>query len=359
MVRLGVDAWNLPGDRRGIGRYVRAILAQFCRAYADRVEPTLIVPEWPAWTAAAKYRRALDDHRLPVRSRRYVDRSNLDVLWFPFNGVSWEEFSVPAVATLHDATTFDLPGYDDAARLPFARAAQRCSMIITDSSFSAERLTQALSFPRERIEPIPLGVGPPHEVRRVEPEVESLRPFVLFVGEAEPRKGLPMLARAVTIARKRVANLRLVAVGRIPEGTDVPPSTDVLGHVDDATLAALYRSCAAFAYPSRYEGFGLPVLEAMSYGAPVVASSSTAIPEAGGDAALYVDPDDVDSWARTLLHVVTDRALANDLRARGERRAATMTWRTTAEATLAVLERVATRRVDDRFGRSSTLRRSS
>ena len=341
MLRLGIDAWNLPHDRRGIGRYVRAILSLFCEEFADRVACTLIVPEWPAWTVAAKYRNAADGRGLRLRSRRYADRSDLDVLWFPFNGLSWDTFSLPAVATLHDATTFDLPGYDDAERTPFLRAAQRCSLIITDSVFSANRLSRALSFPHERIEAIPLGVAPTQNPRPVELDVEALRPFVLFVGEAEPRKGLPLLARAVAAARFVVPDLRLVAVGRIPDGTAVPGGARVLRHVDDATLAALYRGCTVFAYPSRYEGFGLPVLEAMSYGAPVVASSATAIPEAGGDAALYLDPDDVEAWTRTLVRVVTDNALAGDLRERGQRRAEAMPWRTTAEATLAVLERAA------------------
>jgi glycosyltransferase involved in cell wall biosynthesis len=266
--------------------------------------------------------------------------SKLDLLWFPFNGLSWDTFSLPAVATLHDATTFVLPGYDEAARAPFRCAAARCARIITDSRHAADELARELPFPRERIDPIPLGVSAPRPVEPTALDLAALGRFVLFVGEAEPRKGLPTLAASVARLRDEGLPCRLVAVGRIPENTVVPEDTLLLGHVDDATLAALYRGCAAFAYPSRYEGFGLPVLEAMRYGAPVVASSASAIPEAGGDAAAYVPPDNVSALTAALRRVLTDRRYADTLRTSGFARADAMTWDVTAAATLAVLERV-------------------
>lgn len=338
MLRLGVDAWNLPHDRRGIGRYLRALLHAFSDDFPDRVSYTLIVPEWPAWTAARRYRDALG-RPVPVRSRRMANRAGLDLLWFPFNGVSWETFSLPAVATLHDASPFVLEGYDDAARAPFLAAARRCTRVITDSRYCAGELARVLPYPPQRIDSVPLAVAPPRPVAPASLDVAALGRFVLFVGEAEPRKGLHVLAEALTQLRARSVEARLVAVGRIPEGMPLPADATVLGHVDDATLAALYRACAAFVYPSRYEGFGLPVLEAMSYGAPVVASSATAIPEAGGDAALYAAPDDPAALAAAIGRVLTDDDLAADLRRRGLARAASMTWRATAAATLDVFER--------------------
>ena len=338
MLRLGVDAWNLPHDRRGIGRYLRALLCAFRDDFADRVACTLIVPEWPAWTAARRYHDALG-RDLPVRSRRMADRAGLDLLWFPFNGVSWETFALPAVATLHDASPFVLDGYDDAARAPFLAAARRCIHVVTDSRYCAGELARVLPYPVERITPVPLGVAPARPAAPASLDVAALGRFVLFVGEAEPRKGLHVLADALTRLRAHDVQARLVAVGRIPDGTPLPEGATVLGHVDDATLAALYRACAAFVYPSRYEGFGLPVLEAMSYGAPVVASSATAIPEAGGDAALYAPPDDPEALAAAIGCVLTDGDRAAALRRRGLARAAAMTWRTTASATLDVFER--------------------
>jgi alpha-1,3-rhamnosyl/mannosyltransferase len=114
-----------------------------------------------------------------------------------------------------------------------------------------------------------------------------------------------------------------------------------VGHVDDDTLAALYRGAKMLVFPSRYEGFGLPVLEAMSYGTPVVASNASAIAEAGGDAACYVEPGDDAGLAAAMLRVATDEAYANDLRRRGLIRAAEFTWRSTAERTLDVIASVA------------------
>ena len=103
-------------------------------------------------------------------------------------------------------------------------------------------------------------------------------------------------------------------------------------------LAALYRGCALLAFPSRYEGFGLPVLEAMSYGAPVVASNASSVPEAGGDAAYYVPANDETLLAAAILRVADDAAFAGELRRRGPLRAAQFTWVGTAAQTLAVIE---------------------
>jgi glycosyltransferase involved in cell wall biosynthesis len=315
------------------------LLSTFVRDFADRLACTLVVPEWPAWLSRRAYVQGADGLRFPLVSRRDVDRARLDLLWFPFNGPSWDAFRHPAVATLHDASTFVLPGYGDDARAPFLRAARRCTRIITVSAFCAHELAAVLPYPVERIDVVHSGVAPPRSPAPVSLDIESFGCFVLFVGEAEERKGLHLLAEAVRRVRDDGIGLRLVAVGRIPEGTPVPGDTILLGHVDDPTLAALYRGCAVFAYPSRYEGFGLPVLEAMSYGAPVIASHAAGIPEAGGDAAAYVKPDDVDALAAALRRVLLDSVYREELRARGHRRAQAMTWKATAEATFASFRR--------------------
>ena len=331
MIRVGVDAWNLTGDHRGIGRYVRALLDEWQRGFADRIEPVLIVPEWHTWTVARRYRAETGDRGIPVRSRLHHGRSKLDVLWFPFNGPSWTQFSLPAVATLHDASTFALPGFDDAARATFRLAAARCRQIVTDSEFSKIELMRELHLPESRITAIPLGIGAPLPEQTVDLPAGAAGRFVLFVGENDPRKGLDTLREALDKLAGDGLTIPLVIAGK----------NSALGHVDDATLAALYRACALFVYPSRYEGFGLPVLEAMNYGAPVVASSAAAIPEAGGDAALYVPPGDAAALAEALRRVWNDPELAARMRERGYARVREMSWRRTAERTLAVLESAA------------------
>jgi glycosyltransferase involved in cell wall biosynthesis len=339
MIRLGVDAWNLPGDRRGIGRYLRAILRVWSEREQDRVEVTLIVPEWHTWMVRRRYLSEVPFHQYRVVSRRGHSRVGLDALWFPFNGCSWTNFSLPATATLHDASNFVVADYAPATQAIFRAAAERCRALITDSRFAQAELARELAIPLERLVRIPLGVAPPRPPADISLDVPALMPYVLYVGAAERRKGFDTLLGAMARVAKEHPELSLVATTEL-EGWQIPPGVRVvaLGHVEDDSLAALYRSCVALAFPSRYEGFGLPVLEAMSYGAPVIASSSSAIPEAGGDAACYVPPGDEVALAAAILRVAGDAAFAEDLRRRGRIHAAAFTWEDTAARTLATIE---------------------
>ncbi|HEY9085696.1 MAG TPA: glycosyltransferase family 1 protein [Candidatus Tyrphobacter sp.] len=338
MIRLGVDAWNLPGDHRGIGRYLRSILRAWSQHDRDRVEVTLVVPEWHTWSVARRYQREVD-RPYRVISRRFVGRARLDALWFPFNGCSWTRFTLPAVATLCDASNFVVPGYAREAQRLFHNAAERCRALITLSRFSQAELARELRIPPERLVPIPLGVAPPLPDRS-DPEVDALGNFVLFVGTMERRKGIDVLARAMALVQREHPDLLLVVAGESNAesiaGIDIRAKP--LGYVDEQRLAALYRACVLFAFPSRYEGFGLPILEAMSYGAPVVTSNGSALPETGGDAAQYVALDDAPALAAAILRVAEDAAYAEDLRRRGLARAAAMPWSKTARATLEVFE---------------------
>ena len=339
MIRIGVDAWNLPGDRRGIGRYLREILRAWWERERKRVEVALIVPEWHSWTVRRRYLREVRDRPYRVVSRRGHRLANLDALWFPFNGCSWTDFSVPATATLHDASNFVIPGYAPETQRIFRTAAQRCCALITDSHFAQAELARELQIPAQRLVPIALGVNPPRPPARDALDVARFAPYVLYVGAAEERKGFDVLLAAMAgVARGRpdlslVVTTRLDGLGRNDDLRIVE-----LGHVDEDTLAALYRGCSVLAFPSRYEGFGLPVLEAMSYGAPVVATHASAVPEAGGDAVCYVKPGNPDELAAAILRVTTDFEYASDLRRRGPIRAAAFTWERTAAATLAIIE---------------------
>ncbi|MBV9736711.1 MAG: glycosyltransferase family 4 protein [Candidatus Eremiobacteraeota bacterium] len=343
-LRIGVDAWNLLGDRRGIGRYTRALVREWSTTFRNDVDLTLLVPEWPAWWYAAAYRRE-SQPTLRVRRRNKADAADIDALWFPWNGLSWSSRK-PKVAVLHDASLFASelsPAKREQELIPFRRAVHEGAHIITDSEFSKRELVKYLDLQPETIDVVPLGVDLPQRVADARPQLPFAVPYVLFVGEFEARKGIDILLDAVdqlpADVRSRIG-LVLAGETRSARQAESAVPTAVLGHVDDRTLSALYCNAAAFVYPSRYEGFGLPVLEAMAHGAPVVASNAGGIPEAGGEAALYFESGDADDLAAALTKVLRDSTVAEDLRIRGRQRAREMPWRATAHTTLGIISRI-------------------
>lgn len=347
-LRIGVDAWNLPGDHRGIGRYTRALLRCWSGYGRDQVALTLIIPEWPALLHATRYRQELGGLPIPAIHRGAVNPKAFDLIWFPWNGMSWIPPGI-GIATLHDASLFALPPDNaevrDREQRPFRVAAATATQIITDSHYSKNELARHLNIEPDRIDVVHLGVDPVR-VAPGPPPVEG--PYILFVGEIEPRKGLDVLEAALerfpepptlVIAGKRTG------AERVPENSNIIARSLIanaryLGHVSDGVLASLYANAKAVVYPSRYEGFGLPVLEAMAYGAPVVASDAAGIPEAGGDAALYFASGDAEALANALMLVLSEDELAENLRELGRRRAALMTWDVTASQTMGIFERV-------------------
>jgi glycosyltransferase involved in cell wall biosynthesis len=175
-------------------------------------------------------------------------------------------------------------------------------------------------------------------------------PYVLYVGSIEARKNLPRLLQAFAYLQGRLEHWKLVVVGaRRWKSSPVYETVRRLGleqrvhftgYVEEADLPALYSAASLFVFPSLYEGFGLPVLEAMACGTPVVTSNTSSLPEVAGDAALLVDPYDVAAIAKAVRRLLEDTALAADLRTRGLARAAQFNWERTARETIAVYERV-------------------
>ncbi|HXW76221.1 MAG TPA: glycosyltransferase family 1 protein, partial [Candidatus Eremiobacteraceae bacterium] len=225
---------------------------------------------------------------------------------------------------------------------PFVTAAEHAARIITDSHHAAVELTRHLAIDPARIDVVHLAVDEAFLRRRglAPAKLEGATRYLLFVGEADERKGLDTTIRAIERLPEESRKGLALAVAGQREGKKFS-AVDIrwLGHVDDEQLAALYAGTAMLVYPSRYEGFGLPVLEAMACGTPVIASRAAGIPEAGGDAALYVDPDDAAALAGAIGRVLADPDLAGRLRRAGETRAAAMTWDRTAASTLATLKR--------------------
>lgn len=263
----------------------------------------------------------------------------------------------PLVVTIHDLAFLAEPDHATRHGNRFFRrgtelARRHARLVLVPSEATAEECRGA-GFDPDRLRVVPWGV----EARPVGPDDVAAarvrhgigRPYVLFVGTIEPRKNLGgVVAAMATLAGRDVD---LVVVGpsgwnedigarlRGLDGTGI--GVHRLGFVPLADLPALYAGSAAFCFPSLREGFGMPVLEAMAHGAPVVTSASSATAEVAGDDALLVDPLDPAAIGAALARLLDDPALADDLRARGRARAATFSWDRTAELTAAAYAEVA------------------
>lgn len=199
----------------------------------------------------------------------------------------------------------------------------------------------------EKVTVLPLGVTSSEPAGPLPPGLEP--GYILAVGTVEPRKNYPRLLAAYRHLRTRLDAPLLVIAGRpgwaygdTLRRIEAEPGVRYLGHVDEATLSALYESAIALAFPSLYEGFGLPLLEAMAHGVPSVVSAVGALPGLADGAAILVDPEDVSSIEGGLERLLTDPALRERLAAEGRRRAANYSWSRAATLTSDVLTRIST-----------------
>jgi glycosyltransferase involved in cell wall biosynthesis len=248
------------------------------------------------------------------------------------------------VVTVHDVAFLREPESFTRRGLNFHRrglelAHREAAVIITASRFARDELID-VGFDRDRIHLAPHGVEtrPPQREARMRARLESVgldRPYIGAVGTVEPRKGLDTLAQAMVAVRAAEPDLELAVVG--PAGWLAVPGLDGpgihrLGTVDERTLDAIYRNAVACAVPSRYEGFGLPALEAMARGCPVIASNATSLPEVVGTAGTLVPVGDAEAWAHALVSIARDEDMRVEMSRRGRERAAGFTWLGSAHA---------------------------
>jgi glycosyltransferase involved in cell wall biosynthesis len=265
------------------------------------------------------------------------------------------------VVTIHDLAPLRFADrYSRRARSIHKRGAAiataEAARIITPSRSTALDVEEFLGVERDRISVVPHGVdmgdGGLESAARLWERRGIIEPYVLWVGTQEQRKNVVAVLDAFTRLAARYSDLTLVLHGpngwlgeEVGEGLrhrNLQGRTIVSeGSLPRSELAALYSRASVFVYPSLYEGFGLPVLEAMACGTPVVTSNISALPETAGDAALLVDPLDGDAIGEAVERIVNDPALANDLSDRGKKRAAAFTWEEAARKTWAVYEEVA------------------
>ena len=289
---------------------------------------------------------------------RLLNRLKPDVYHSPYYVLPYAT-SCPTVVTVHDLIPELCP---EALPRPWLRhafrglvrlACRRARMVIAGSTATAQDLRHRLHLPAERVATIPYGVDSsfcPPSSEQVAAMGQALRlsyPYVLYVGINKPHKNLVRLVQAWARIPDTVrGDTRLVLAGRedprYPQTRQaiaqlgIGNSVTILGPVPDADMAALYGGGVAFAFPSLYEGFGLPVLEAMACGTPVVASNRSSLPEVVGKAGLLIDPFDMDALAAALARLLGDAALRRELSAQGLIRARRFTWERAARETLAV-----------------------
>ncbi len=354
-MRIGFDGSSLESPAGGVRRNATELLSALVRV---NTSDELVVFGAPAVTAlpAVVHRRPVT-HVIPtnlgrslVDLPRAVRRERLDIFHAPaytapLLGVH------PLVLTIHDVSYERHPEWYPYRRDPFRRwfyrqSARTADLIITDSEFSRREIVAAYDADANHIKVVPLGVSAPFGDSTWHPLPTGVSaPYVLHVGDLHPRRNLLTLIRALgrlpSLAANRAAPMLVLAGmdrGERAKLEDEARRSRIrihfAGPADDNALASLYAGAAVFAYPSRYEGFGLPLLEAMACGAPVLAAQAGSIPEVVGDAGILVDPDDETAMAAGISRLIEDADFADRLREAGRRRAKDYTWDRTADLTI-------------------------
>lgn len=315
------------------------------------------------WSNEAQKLRILEQHTLlPLLALRH----RLDVLNSGNVGPFWSPCPLVAtVKTMHHYTNPDtLPSGTRRYRvLAGGHTAKHARLIISNSESNSRDIKHYLNVPSERLRLVYEALD--HEVFRPDLPAEAQsallgrlgvrRPFVLFVSSLWPYKNADGLARGFAAVADRLPEHQLVFAGfdrasetsealrALLEELGIAQRTAFTGGLPQQEIALLYASAATLVYPSRYETFGLPLLEAMATGCPVIAAERSSLPEVASGAACLVDPDSPRDIGEAIVRVATDQAYADDLRARGFERARQFSWRQTAEQTLAVYREAAGR----------------
>lgn len=366
-MRVGVDARFACARYDGVGRYVASLVRELA-LLAEGPQLSVLWPEEPDIRhplpapggalsripgRAGRPESLWSQFRVPLMERRVA----VDVWHSPFP-IATLGIRPPSVVTIHDCIPERFPEYFGRLRRAAYRAAvwaalRKARLIITCSDGAAGDIERFYGVATDRIRVLPLGVDlappPDREAESRELADLNLEPgYVLLVGRPRPHKGHAAVVAALA-AMPGPGRPRLVRVGaadaRLPDGSEALAAglgveLRVLAGISDSALVAVYRGAALVAMPSQVEGFGLPVLEAMAAGAPVIASEIQPLRATGGDVARYV-AGGADAWAAAISAGLADTAWRSAARSAGPERALAFSWRSTATRTLAVYEEAA------------------
>ncbi|MFP5259933.1 MAG: glycosyltransferase family 4 protein, partial [Acidobacteriota bacterium] len=360
-MRVGLDLHTLGGIMQGSRTYIAALAARLPNA-APEVQFVFYVAEAGREAALALAAGAPNVTLAPIPAGRpgrllapFPQRLRREVDVFHCQYIMPLAPTVPCVVTLHDILFETMPQYFPSRlaslmRLLYPVSARRASMVLTVSDYCRGEIIRRYKVPPGRVAFVHSGLDAAFAPVADPDALAGMRarlgipdgPYILSLGRIEPRKNLPGLVAAYRLVRERLGSAAPSLVIAGPDdglfaafGAKVREQGGAgivfCGGVPQADLPALLSGAAALAYPSFGEGFGLPVIEAMACGAPVVATTAPAVPEVAGGAALLVDPGDILGLADALCRVLTDPTLARDLRARGLARATTFDWKNAVE----------------------------
>ncbi len=353
-MRVAIDARKLHDF--GIGTYIRNLLRHLARI--DRENEYVLLCQQSdmgvAATLGENFRAVLEPaDNYSIAEQIHVPwvlmREKPDVYHAPHYVLPVAVRS-RSVVTIHDCIHLMFPQYlPNRAAYAYARgamwsAARRSDRILTVSEASKRDILHFFNVPPDKISVVYNAIDeriweepPPEDIARVRERFQLDQRFVLYAGTIKPHKNLVRLIEAFAQLRKgEFEELKLLIIGdeisklpalrRAVHSYKLHKHVRFLGFLPDETLAALYRLASLFVFPSLYEGFGLPPLEAMASGTPVVTSNVSSLPEVAGDAAVLVDPYDVSSIVEGMRRVLSDSALANELRRKGLIRARDFSW---------------------------------
>jgi len=303
--------------------------------------PARVVPEYRASASTVGRVAAMSRAWIaPGRLRRALRLDTLDAIHFPLSVmIPPVRDRPPAAATVHDLQHELYPQFFSRAelayrRLVYGQTITASRIVIAISEHARQTLLQRYGIDPERVVVIPLGID--HE--RLTPGDAQREPFLLYPANPWPHKNHARLYEAFALVRRERPELRLVLTGTGHDPVTLPDGVESRGRVSFDELVALYRTASALVFPSLYEGFGLPPLEAMACGCPVAVSSATALPEVCGDAAEHFDPLSADDLARAIAAVLANPAPFVE---RGLARAQQFSWETCARAHEDVYRRLA------------------
>lgn len=386
-MRIGLLTYGLDRPLTGIGRYTLE-LAKAMSALRPQPDVVLLCAGGRGPLAqynGSPYTKVAGARLLPglmtagnLVLSQLAQRLKLDVIHDP-TGTTPLLFAMKqcaAIVTIHDVFAWSLPGHSSLLdtliyKQWLPRILPKVDAVITVSRQSQDDIQKYLSPPAERVRVIPYGVtnlfrpiSPPAVQKHLQERFGFSFPYLLYVGALTQRKNIERALEAFARIRHHFPDLHFVLAG--PRTWKQTPVEDILqklqigdkvhltGPLTDKDLPALYNGAALFVFPSLYEGFGLPVLEAMACGTPVLTSNVSSLPEVAGDAAVLVDPTDVEAIAAAMRRVLQDQALAAALSAKGLARAQQFTWERTARETIKVYEKVLVKNVPHGTNRETT-----